>query len=312
MLLTIAICTWNRSEWLRRTLRQMTRLVVPSDVQLEILVVNNNCTDSTDLVIAAFAQELPLRRLFQATPGLSKARNLAVRVASGDYIIWTDDDVLVDELWIDAYYMAFLQHPGASLFGGPIEPLFAVPPPEWLLKTLNEFGGALALRDLGPDPVRLERWKEPFGANMAFRAEALAQHPFDPALGPSAGRTTSALAGEETAVIHAMLDDGLEGWWVPHARVRHYVSPERMTTTYLRSKTIGCGKYVSRARSSKNPSQPRILVASLLGKALGAELRYRFHRAFSSPEVWARDLSESGELWGEFLGCLPAGCHSSR
>src|SRR5512134_131488 len=101
--LTVAICTWNRGELLRKTLEQMTELVVPPGVTWELLVVNNNSTDHTDAVAAGFRRRLPLRYLVEPTPGKSNACNLAVREARGDYILWTDDDVLVSPQWLAAY-----------------------------------------------------------------------------------------------------------------------------------------------------------------------------------------------------------------
>ena len=50
MKITVAICTWNRSALLDRTLSEMHGLLVPDGIEWELLVVNNNCTDDTDAV----------------------------------------------------------------------------------------------------------------------------------------------------------------------------------------------------------------------------------------------------------------------
>jgi glucosyl-dolichyl phosphate glucuronosyltransferase len=126
---TVAICTWNRDHLLRQTLEEMTRLAVPAGLVWELLVVNNNCTDDTDGVIAAFAKRLPIRRLFESQPGLSHARNRAIAEAAGDYVVWTDDDVLVSPEWLAAYARAFARRPDAAVFGGPVAPWFPTTPP---------------------------------------------------------------------------------------------------------------------------------------------------------------------------------------
>jgi glycosyltransferase involved in cell wall biosynthesis len=69
MFVSVAICTWNRCDLLEQTLKQMTKLRVPPDVQWELLIVNNNCTDRTDAVIRAFSGRLPIRRTVERTPG---------------------------------------------------------------------------------------------------------------------------------------------------------------------------------------------------------------------------------------------------
>ena len=78
MIVTVAICTWNRAKLLDRTLTQMHQLRIPADVEWELLIVNNNCTDETDPIIARHETALPIRRLFEPNPGLSNARNCAV------------------------------------------------------------------------------------------------------------------------------------------------------------------------------------------------------------------------------------------
>ena len=100
----------------------MCNLTVPVGVKWELLVVNNRCTDDTDSVIARHQMRLPLRRLFEPEPGLSNARNCAVAAAQGDLMLWTDDDVLIDRDWLEAYVAAASKWPDAGYFGGRIEP----------------------------------------------------------------------------------------------------------------------------------------------------------------------------------------------
>ena len=133
---TIAICTWNRSKSLRATLLSLQQLIVPSGIDWELLIVNNNCTDNTDEVIEQFADGLPIRLLHEKRQGLSNARNCAVEAAKGDYILWTDDDVIVDPNWLVAYVNAIRTWPNATLFGGPIKLKLEGNPPSWLPEML--------------------------------------------------------------------------------------------------------------------------------------------------------------------------------
>ena len=137
MRITVAICTWNRAELLDRTLSQMHNLRIPPGIEWELLVVNNNCTDDTDAVVARHAQVLPIRRLFEGSQGQSHSRNHALREAFGELIVWTDDDVLVDQDWLAAYVKAARDWPEASYFGGTITPWFAAPPPFWIERNLR-------------------------------------------------------------------------------------------------------------------------------------------------------------------------------
>lgn len=137
MKLTVAICTWNRAELLRQTVDSLSRMIVPEGLEWELLVVDNGCTDHTEAMLASWSARLPLRTVRELAPGKSHALNRAVAEATGDYILFTDDDVLVDPTWMRAYYEAFCAHPEAAVFGGPITPWFEGEPPNWLRRTFH-------------------------------------------------------------------------------------------------------------------------------------------------------------------------------
>lgn len=299
MWISVAICTWNRCELLGQTLEQMGKLVIPSDVEWELLVVNNNSTDATDNVITSFSGRLPIRHLCEPKPGKSHALNLAVREARGEYILWTDDDVLVDEQWIVEYCHAFGRWPEAALFGGPIVPWFAGNPPSWLEEGLPRIGAVFAVRDFGDEPVPFAYFATPYGANCAVRTDEQRRYRYDVNLGP---RPNSMIRGEETALIRRMLADGVKGWWVPGARVRHYIPEERQTIRYLRAFFVGSGECL--AQTSPDTQSKRLFGKPrwLWRQAVEAEVRYRLRRLFCEPELWMEDLKAASLAWGSLQG----------
>jgi len=301
MRITVAICTRNRSRLLRQALEQMALAVPPPGVEHEVIVVNNNCSDDTDGVISSCADRLPIRRVFEARPGLSNARNAAVREARGDYVLWTDDDVLVDPRWIAAYVEAFARWPQGVVFGGPISPCFAAPPPLWLERAWPRVASVYATRDLGPDPIRFDGKKlVPYGANFAVRLVEQRLVSYDPELGLRPG---SLLGGEETAMVRELLARGHQGWWIPGASVRHVIPAERMTTRYLRSFFIGQGE--CQVKTEHEDTIDGAGVPMLFGgarwrwrHALAAERRYLLSRLFAPPEIWVSHLITASTAWG--------------
>jgi glucosyl-dolichyl phosphate glucuronosyltransferase len=295
MKLSVAICTWNRSRLLFQTLTRMaTSLRVPDGTEWELLVVNNSCTDDTDPVIDSFRDRLPIRRLFQPEQGLSRARNLAVEEARGDYLVWTDDDVLVDAGWLEAYASAFRRWPDAAVFGGPIDPWFAAEPPAWLVETWPMIRVAYAVLDLGPEAIPLTAERLPFGANLAFRTEVQRRFPYDTRLGNCGeGR----IGGEETRVVRSILQAGGTGRWVPGARVRHFIPPERMSVEYLRSYHRGRGR-----RLHFDGQRRQRGVLSWLARAIVGEVRYRVGRMVANARIWVRGLCASSVAWGYLEG----------
>jgi glycosyltransferase involved in cell wall biosynthesis len=299
MNITVAICTWNRCALLEKTLEQVARLAIPLGVEWELLVVNNNSTDATDEVLASFDGRLPLRTVFEAEAGLSHARNRVVREAAGDYILWTDDDVLVDEEWLAAYCEAFRLWPEAAVFGGNIEPWFEGTPPGWLPRIWPRVASAYASRDLGEQAIPLSDKVIPFGANFAVRAREQRKYLYDPRLGVRPGNI---MGGEETTVIRHMLADGGTGRWVPKARVRHFIPEARQSIEYLRRYFKGYGEYCAQEDAHNTDAKLFGSPRWLWREALAAETRYRLRRSLSSPEVWIEDLLAASQAWGQLRG----------
>jgi len=297
---TIAVCTWNRCERLRRTLESLVGLEVPPEVWWELLVVDNGSDDDTAEVLASFDGKLPLRTVPEPAPGLSNARNRAVQEARGDYIIWTDDDILVEPGWLMHYCNAFRRWPQASLFGGPIEPLFEGDPPGWITRTLDQIGPVYGRQSLGDSPVRLlpeSIGKGPYGGNMAMTRTALLDHPFDSSLGVRHGQYG---IGEETEVMRKMLEAGLEGWWIPEPGVRHVIPPENQDEWYVRRWMVGSGRYIARTGRG-NQAGWRYHPVRLVVRILRHEVLLRLRRPWSPPEVWLRHLIQASRARGRLF-----------
>jgi glycosyltransferase involved in cell wall biosynthesis len=284
MFVTVSICTWNRSALLDQTLNEMHRLQIPPGIDWEILVVNNNCTDNTDEVIARHVQDLPIRRLFEVTPGLSNARNSAIGVAQGELLLWTDDDVLVAPDWLSEYVAAARAWPASSFFGGTIDPWFAVEPPTWIRRHMQRLDTYWAVRQLGEVVRPLEPGEFPFGANVAFRTDVLRRYGFDPGLGNKGWGKTG---GDDIDVMERMIAAGEAGVWVGTARVRHYIPAERLTARYVWRISYGQGQWRVRKGEMDECSGTLLLGAPrwLFRKYLEARLRSLLF-AVGGGEAW--------------------------
>jgi glucosyl-dolichyl phosphate glucuronosyltransferase len=294
-LITVAIPTHDRASLLRETLQRLASLATPNGVEWELIVVQNNCTDGTPAVLAELASRLPLRALSESRPGVNFARNAAVDAARGDYIVFIDDDTLVEQGWLAAYASAFASFPEADVFGGPIVPRFASPPPPWLrasLPLVHAAYGNLEARDRGET---FSAVFHPYGANMAFRTSVLRQSPFDSLLGP---RGKTRINGSEKALILKLLASGHAGRWVEEARVEHCVQEKQMTTDFLRWYFTGQG-----ASMALVPAEPGMKMLWgrprwLWREAVSAELQYRVRRLVASPRTWMVDLKRASVARG--------------
>lgn len=92
---SVVICTRDRPVQLVQCLRSLQQLVPPPD---EILVVDNAPTSNeTQQLMAQFPH---IRYVIESRPGLSVARNTGIQQATGEIIVFTDDDVEVHPAWL--------------------------------------------------------------------------------------------------------------------------------------------------------------------------------------------------------------------
>lgn len=296
---TVVICTWNRSMLLRRTLEEFERLDLPPDLRWELLVIDNGCTDDTPQVIESFADALPVRRVVEPNQGLSHARNRALTEATGDLLMWTDDDVLVGRNWITAYLDAASHFPEAPFFGGTVDPWFETAPPQWIEEHLGEFAGAFAIRQLDEGVRLLEPPELPFGANMVMRREAVADLRFDPDLGRSGEKL---LSGEETDFLRRLRDDtGHPGVWVGDAGVRHFIPSERLDRGYLRRYFEGLG--TSAGERAIPDARTFLDVPLWTWREYVERSAVYFARWLARDEAWARAFRRRAYLSGYIRAC---------
>lgn len=296
---TIAICTWNRCQSLRTTLLSVANMTIPEHVSWDIMVVDNGSDDNTASVVREFESKIPISRVFEERMGLSIARNTAIRSSNSDYIIFTDDDVIVDKAWLKEYCIAFRRWPNASVFGGPIEPLFTDKPPTWLSQLLNSIGYVYGRQTFGNAALKLDETMVsdgPYGGNMAFLQAVLNNDSFDVELGT---KREAYNIGEETKLIRSILAAGAEGWWIPSAKIQHRIPKSAQNIRYIRRWMVGAGRHdeITDRISGVRPIGSGVLHMRILME----ELKYACKRPFLSPAHWIGHVINSskakGRLW---------------
>src|SRR5713226_1937808 len=244
-MISVIVCTYNRSESLRKTLGSLAQSRPPG-APWELIVVDNNSTDDTAEVARtlAAASNLNLRYVFEVNQGLSHARNAGIRAARGDIIAFTDDDATVDARWLCELQKAFDQFDCVGV-GGKIVPVWTSQKPSWL-----ELDGPHALMravldfDLGEEPRELNISTAPFGANMSFRKVAFERYGFFRSDLGRKGKTL--MGGEDTEFCTRLLRAGDRLVYAPKAVVYHPVAEERLKKRYFQSWYFNYGRYMTR------------------------------------------------------------------
>lgn len=105
---SVCVCTRNRAGSLGATIQSILACRVDRLRAAELIVVDNGSTDGTADVIAGFqSTSIAFRPVSESRPGLSRARNRAAAESRADVLLFTDDDVVVPEGWIEGMCAPF-------------------------------------------------------------------------------------------------------------------------------------------------------------------------------------------------------------
>jgi glycosyltransferase involved in cell wall biosynthesis len=175
--LTVAVCTKDRPENLRRCLESIFKLHPDnSSPGFEILVIDNAPADEQTKELVASLDGVSYIR--EPKAGLDFARNRALKEATGELIAYLDDDVIVDRIWLDGLQEAWAENPDAAAFTGMVLPYELTTTAQILFEKRGGFGRGFEKIRYGqilPGNPLYPCGPGIFGAgcNMAFRREVL-------------------------------------------------------------------------------------------------------------------------------------------
>ena len=286
---SVVIATYNRADDLRETLASLSALRPDGD--WEVIVVDNNSTDGTRGVVegAMGPFPAPLRYATEPEQGRSPALNAGIRLAQGQIIVTTDDDVRVEPDWLDRAAAGLDTH-GCDFVGGRVLPIWRGERPAWLPNRGGQQWAVIALLDYGSQPMPFGS-RVPLGVNMAFRRDAFTRAGL---LDPRTGRKAGTLLGQEVRewCIRARAAN-LRGMYIPDMAVRHIIPASRLNKRYFRrwfywrgiSRALLYAQYGLDMEKPEDPALDPRIVPQLVGVP-----RYLFRKALAHLIAGARTM----------------------
>lgn len=208
--ISIIICTCNRCHNLLPLLISLENLLIPKECEWEVVIIDNNSNDRTKDIINDFKQRgtIPLNYFFEGKQGKSHALNLGINKATGVILAFTDDDCILDSLWLTNILKEFRSD--ALLFG---------------------VGGRVELYNKNDKPVTIRTMKKKTtfssvdqlftiiaGCNMAFKKNVFdLAGGFDTCLGPG----TKTLSAEDADILYRLFKKGLKIIYSPDILIYH-------------------------------------------------------------------------------------------
>jgi succinoglycan biosynthesis protein ExoM len=227
--ISICLCTYRRPG-LIDTLDSLRQVLIPSGVEVELIIVDNDADGSARSLVESRRGKLPFPIRYEVEPakGISNARNRILELASGEWLALIDDDEVADSRWIVTLFDCAQKYRADAIVGSVL-PKFEVPPPAWIVT------GRIFDYDLPPagTPVQIG---DALSGNAFLNSGFLKTHGirFDSAF--------NATGGEDTEFFRNIVAKGGRVISAPESIVHELIGPARMTERYVSSRYLHQGE----------------------------------------------------------------------
>ena len=300
-LVSVVICTMGRPRQLKDALEA---LLVQTYSSYEIIVVDNQPSNPSTLeLIERYSSHPIIRYVAEPQRGLSQARNRGLAESNGEYVAFTDDDIVVDKHWLTSLTGGFSDDTIACVTGITLARELETPS-QTSFEQYGAFNQGYASRlfsaDTNPSTTALYPYTAGVfggGGNSAIKLSCFPHRPiFDVRLGPG----TPTFGAEDLDVFLTVIRSGYRIHYTPTALAWH---EHRRTFAELRWQIFTYGVGLTAYLTKWIVKDPRILID--LGRAAW---KHRRRLGEKSPRVdlghpfppELRRLERMGYLYGPF------------
>lgn len=234
---TIAIASIGRPT-LADTLRSLADVTRIPGKTLSVVIADDSADGTaTRLVASLRLPGLDMTCLAVGSGNISIARNALLDGASGEWIIFVDDDEWVEADWLQKLFACQKDY-SADVVIGPVHPVYPDYAPDWLVQAnplYADWGhrGKRLLTGRGGNTLASMRFIREYGLR------------FDPALGRSGGEDTAFFSkAAACGAIIVATDDAI---------AREHVPAERLDPDYILRRGIRSGQSYANSRKAENP-----------------------------------------------------------
>lgn len=303
-ILTVVICTHNRSALLITALDSINAADKPENVDINILVIANACTDTTVIDLQRYQAKqpkshyLPLSFAEEVKTGKSYALNYAISLTKTGYLCFMDDDQRVDRNYFTAIVNALYTLPEATMFCGPLFPDWKGNEPEWIHETgkYRIYPLPVPLFDNGDIPIRITQENQtPPGGHVIIRRDVFDRIGlFCETLGPTGHNL---MGSEDTDFFLRAIDNKEFFQYIPNIIQYHYVDANRLKLGYLLKNCFQRNRSLTKIHHLDTRKVPLYLWSKLL--------TYIFYAIFSFKPIKIRFyLLRCAGILGQIIGII--------
>lgn len=246
---TIAICAYNAESRIRRAIESVLRQYRYMELVKKFLLVDNNSTDKTKEIIDEYVKvNENIEYVFEPRQGLSYARLAAVLKTESKWIIFVDDDNILQKQWLDLASKYIQSRKDVGVFNGAIIPYIEETLNSKQKIILEETYKNLACTHLNEDQIDtselLHPMGIPIGAGMVARTKLLQDLRREGWTKLSDRRGESLSSGGDIEISLYIKHRGYEYGYFPHMIIKHLIPLSRLTEEYIfkliEGSTISC------------------------------------------------------------------------
>ena len=276
--ISIIIPTYNRSFLLSKTINSFLNINYPKN-KYEIIVSNNNSNDDTRFVINKLKKKNKLiKYIFVKKQGVHYARNYASKIAKGDILYFTDDDMLATKNILLELVDIFKKDKKIATATGLILPKFEASPPLWIKKYLINFW--LSLTDSKTKEKKIIISNDDFGIFSCH--QAIKKNIFCKSGGFNPENTAGIWMGDgETGLNIKIKKLGYKFAYTKKSVIFHFITKSRLNFSYLFSRVANQAYCDSYTFYRKHRNRSKILCFLIFRNFITAPLYllYLFIRA---------------------------------
>jgi GT2 family glycosyltransferase len=248
MKISIIIPTHNRADQLKVAIDSIATL--RNEADFELVIVDNNSADATREVVRSYGDVA--KYVFEGRTAFTRARATGAESATGDILLYLDDDVIVNSGSLRRIREIFEENPDCGVIAGKILPMFVEEPPGWVLECQKSFNG-WSLYSTETYPSLREEFQEvssAAGPMMAVRRDVYMRvGGFPPdTVGVETNRQEKSfnklyIGPGDYGLCCRVREAGFKIYYHPNVSVYHVIPPIRFTVSFWRSRMIGEGYY---------------------------------------------------------------------
>jgi succinoglycan biosynthesis protein ExoM len=133
----ICISTFQRPKQLDELLSSIDHQIEIDDVELQVIIVDNDILGSAERVARKYMTDHKFSTTYfiESKRGIPQSRNRAFSLLnkSTDFVIFVDDDEVVDKDWI-SQFLILQKESNSDVLCGPVYLKYEVQPPKWLIQ----------------------------------------------------------------------------------------------------------------------------------------------------------------------------------